>query len=74
MINCKSRRRLETLFLRCKEFPLGPTSLKRRVIVILNPARFAAGKTSALTVWVTLAGELEPVQTTGGWLVAPDKT
>ena len=41
---------------------------------ILNPARFAAGKTSALTVWVTLAGELEPVQTTGGWLVAPGKT
>lgn len=40
---------------------------------MLNPARFAAGKTSALTVWVTRAGELEPLQTTGGWLAAPDK-
>jgi hypothetical protein len=40
---------------------------------ILDPTRFAAGKTSALTVWVTRAGELEPVQTTGGWLVAPGK-
>jgi hypothetical protein len=40
---------------------------------ILDPARFAAGKTSALTVWVTRAGELEPLQTTGGWLVAPGK-
>ncbi len=40
---------------------------------ILDPKRFAAGKTSALTVWVTRAGELEPLQTTGGWLVAPGK-
>ncbi len=40
---------------------------------ILDPARLAAGNTSALTVWVTRAGELEPLQTTGGWLVAPDK-
>jgi hypothetical protein len=40
---------------------------------ILDPARFAAGKTSALTVWVTRAGELEPLQATGGWLVAPGK-
>jgi hypothetical protein len=40
---------------------------------ILNPARFDAGKTSALTVWVTRAGELESLQTTGGWLVAPGK-
>jgi hypothetical protein len=40
---------------------------------ILDPTRFVAGKTSALTVWVTRAGELEPLQTTGGWLVAPGK-
>ncbi len=40
---------------------------------ILDPARFVTGKTSALTVWVTRAGELEPLQTTGGWLVAPGK-
>ena len=40
---------------------------------IFNPTRFAAGNASALTIWVTRAGELEPLQTTGGWLMAPDK-
>jgi hypothetical protein len=38
---------------------------------ILTPPRTNRGKTSALTVWVTRAGELQPLQTTGGWLVAP---
>jgi hypothetical protein len=40
---------------------------------ILNPARFRPEKTLALTVWVTRAGELEPLQTTGGWLITPVK-
>jgi hypothetical protein len=40
---------------------------------IISAPKSAAGKTSALTVWVTRAGELEPLQVTGGWLVAPDK-
>ena len=39
---------------------------------ILAP-NFDSGKTLALTVWVTRAGELEPVQATGGWLVPPVK-
>ena len=38
---------------------------------ILNPPRTNAGNTSALTVWVTRAGEFQPLQSTGGWLVAP---
>jgi len=29
------------------------------------------GKTAALAVWVTRAGDLQPLQATGGWLVAP---
>ena len=40
---------------------------------ILNPPGAGAGKTSALTVWVTRVGDLAPVQATGGWLVAPGK-
>jgi hypothetical protein len=40
---------------------------------ILDPARFHSGKTLALTVWVTRAGELEPLQATGGWIVPPVK-
>jgi hypothetical protein len=40
---------------------------------ILNPPRTNAGKTSALTVWVTRTGELQPLQSTGGWLIAPGK-
>jgi hypothetical protein len=40
---------------------------------IISAPKATAGKTSALTVWVTHAGELEPVQATGGWLVAPEK-
>lgn len=31
------------------------------------------GQTRALAVWVTRAGELEPLQTAGGWLLAPAK-
>jgi hypothetical protein len=40
---------------------------------ILNPAPFKSGKTLALTAWVTHAGQLEPLQATGGWLVPPSK-
>ena len=40
---------------------------------ITDTTRFNPGKTLALTVWVTRAGGLEPLQTTGGWLVAPAK-
>lgn len=40
---------------------------------ILTPPRVNTGSTSALTVWVTRAGELQPLQSTGGWLVAPGK-
>ena len=35
--------------------------------------RAATGKTSAITAWVTRAGELAPEQSTGGWLIAPGK-
>lgn len=38
---------------------------------ILDTPRSGTGKTLALTFWITRAGELEPLQTTGGWLVAP---
>ena len=38
---------------------------------ILNPHDAGAGKTLALTVWVTRAGQLEPLQATGGWLIPP---
>ncbi|HSY17822.1 MAG TPA: DUF1223 domain-containing protein [Candidatus Acidoferrales bacterium] len=40
---------------------------------ITNTASFNTGKTLALTVWVTRAGEMTPLQTTGGWVVAPEK-
>ena len=40
---------------------------------VTDTPRFHSGKTLALTVWVTRAGELEPLQTTGGWLVEPAK-
>src|SRR6267142_2335762 len=40
---------------------------------IVNPPKSNLGKTLALVAWVTHAGELEPLQTTGGWLVAPGK-
>jgi len=38
---------------------------------ILRQPESAAVTTLALAVWVTRAGELEPVQAAGGWLVAP---
>jgi hypothetical protein len=38
---------------------------------VISAPKAGAGKTSALAVWVTRAGELTPVQATGGWLVAP---
>lgn len=40
---------------------------------ILNPPRSSSGHTLALTVWVTHAGQLEPLQATGGWLIPPTK-
>jgi len=40
---------------------------------ILDAPRYNSDKTLALTVWVTRAGELEPLQATGGWLVPPVK-
>ena len=40
---------------------------------IINAPKSVVGKTSALAVWVTRAGELEPLQSTGGWLAAPGK-
>jgi hypothetical protein len=40
---------------------------------ILDIPRSNSGKTLALTVWVTRAGQLEPLQTTGGWLIPPAK-
>jgi len=40
---------------------------------ILNPPQASAGKTLALTVWMTRAGQLEPLQATGGWLIPPAK-
>jgi hypothetical protein len=38
---------------------------------ILDTAPFRSNKTLALTVWITLAGQSEPLQATGGWLIAP---
>ena len=40
---------------------------------IVKTPLIKAGNTLALTVWVTRAGELMPLQTAGGWLVAPVK-
>lgn len=40
---------------------------------ILEPLQSKSGNTLAMTVWVTLAGQLEPLQATGGWLVPPAK-
>ena len=38
---------------------------------ILNTARHASEKNLAVTAWVTRAGEITPLQATGGWLVRP---
>jgi len=38
---------------------------------ISDTTRFATGKTLALTVWVTQAGQLKSLQATGGWLIPP---
>ena len=35
---------------------------------ILDPRRFPKEKTLGMTVWVTVAGEMTPLQSTGGWL------
>lgn len=39
---------------------------------ILDTARFRSNKTLALAVWVTPAGQAEPLQATGGWIVPPN--
>jgi hypothetical protein len=49
------------------------TSSIARGKFFLEFPRYNPGKTLALTVWVTHAGQLEPLQSTGGWLVAPLK-
>ncbi len=38
---------------------------------ITDTSRRVSEKQLALTVWVTRAGELEPLQATGGWLTSP---
>lgn len=38
---------------------------------LLAAPAHATGKTLALAAWVTRAGELEPLQATGGWLIPP---
>lgn len=40
---------------------------------IINPPKDKAGRTLALAAWVTFTDELEPLQATGGWIVAPGK-
>ena len=35
---------------------------------ILDPKKFPSEKSLAMTVWVTVAGEMMPLQSTGGWL------
>ena len=40
---------------------------------ILETPRHNSGKTTALAVWITRAGQLEPLQATGGWLLPPSK-
>jgi hypothetical protein len=40
---------------------------------IINVEKSDVGKTRALAVWVTLADEIQPIQATGGWLIAPGK-
>ena len=41
---------------------------------ILDTSRINPAKTIALVVWVTSAGQLESLQATGGWIIAPEKT
>jgi hypothetical protein len=33
--------------------------------------QFRSAKTLSLVAWVTQAGQIEPLQTAGGWLTAP---
>ncbi|MDR3456274.1 MAG: DUF1223 domain-containing protein [Verrucomicrobiae bacterium] len=40
---------------------------------IINAPKSNVGTARALVAWVTLGDELQPVQATGGWLVAPSK-
>jgi len=41
---------------------------------ITDTTRFNSEKELALAVWITRAGELEPIQATGGWLIPPGAT
>jgi hypothetical protein len=38
---------------------------------ILDAPRYNPGKKLALAVWITRAGDLEPLQAAGGWLPSP---
>ena len=40
---------------------------------ILDARHDTSEKTMAMAVWITLPGELEPIQATGGWLIPPVK-
>jgi hypothetical protein len=40
---------------------------------IINATKSNVGTTRALVVWVTQVDELQPIQATGGWLIAPGK-
>jgi len=66
-------RKLNYDFVVVNLLPIGMTSANgmAKGKFILNPARIHSEKTLALTAWITRAGELEPLQSTGGWLVAP---
>jgi len=38
---------------------------------VINAPKSPAGKTRALVAWVTLVDAIQPIQATGGWLLAP---
>jgi hypothetical protein len=44
-----------------------------RARFILATPRSSVGNVRAISVWVTRAGELEPLQTVGGWLEPPER-
>lgn len=68
-------RRLNHDFVVVNLVQLGMTTSNHvaRARLILDAAPDRRAKTLALTVWVTRAGQLEPLQTTGGWLIPPAK-
>jgi hypothetical protein len=68
-----SGRRLQHEFVALKLVEIGMTTSQgvARARFLVDRARYDSEKTLALTVWVTRADELEPLQATGGWLVRP---